>query len=383
MNPRDPLPANILSLILDQLHPRELPKCPIINQWFYTAASPLMWRTITINTETRFTNFVTMLLTSPPERALAKHVKHLHIHVPMKGAHLLLLTKYLPLLKTLELGSAECQHFPHLTCLVLEKCRHLTPKNGAFGSLQACTSLRKLTLDIGAFAETYQRSTMTRTRMISDLLTLTSLTKLALLGCPQDFAITLLKYTNNTIATTNPTLTAAAGSCWPDLTEFSLDACRGVGDDYMMAFIQTHPKLTKLTLDNNDFTDVTLRQMAKFLPRLQSVSLADADKITAKGLRRFVLTCRTLTYLYIKGTEDIQIEDFREVDRSCFGTIKEIRGIVDDEPDSDNDYYDDYYDDYGRRDSFDDEDRELFLMHLDQRNIAKIRKTGKPRVRKQ
>ncbi|CAO3601091.1 unnamed protein product [Absidia cylindrospora] len=414
MNYRDPLPAEIISLIVEQLHVKDLQACTLVNWWFHTITNPVLWRTVTLRQEVQLTRFVSGLLASPPEKALGK-CSNIFTFMFHENGYLLLLTEYLPLLKTLELGTpngitnvsipdlaescpliqslsisyssitdqalvAISQHYPHLTCLVLEHCRYLTPKHGAFGSLQACTSLRNLTLDIGSFL---RFSNMTF-RLIGDLLTLSSLTQLALLGCPQDFAITLLKYTNNTIATTNPTLTAAAGSCWPDLNEFSLDACHGVDDKLVANFLQTHPKLVKLTLDKNNFTDGFLGMIPNYLPCIESLSLAGAPKLSAKGVRQLVLDCPALSYLNIKGCENIRDDAFPEADFFCVGSLKEVRGQDDDSDDYDDQggYLDDYYDaDLGgyrshHSDDNDDAHCEQFLMRLYHDNIACIRQNG-------
>ncbi|CAO3601088.1 unnamed protein product [Absidia cylindrospora] len=356
--------------------------------------------------------------------ALAKHVQHLHIHVSMNDTHLLLLTYYLPMLKTLELRMANgitnacilglaqycpllqslsiqsgritgqaivsiSQHFPHLTSLALENCAGLTPKHGAFGSLQACTSLRKLTLDIGAFHKTLHHEPTLMGQLIGDLLALSSLTTLSLVVRPiRGFGSILLNrmfFRNHhqpatataTTATATTTTTSAAPqtitvaaataamrSCWPDLTDFSLGECRGVPDRRMGIFLQTHPKLTKLTLDNNDFTDTLLGGIPNYLPRIESVSLTGADKISADDIRKLVLDCPTLSCLNIKGRENMR-RRFPEVDYSCFSITKKTRAIVDDD---DDDFYAIFF-----RPTIDD-DPNKYLMHLDRRNIARIRK---------
>ncbi|CAO3601092.1 unnamed protein product [Absidia cylindrospora] len=435
MNYRDPLPAEII-IDCRTITYKGSKACALVNWWFHTITTPILWRIVIIREEDQLTQFVSGLVASCPEKNLGGYVQCLALYVPMSGAGLLLLTKYLPMLKTLALDIARgvtdacipylaeycpliqslslsrafitnqvivtiCKHYPHLTSLGLEKCGRLTPRRGAFAALKSCTSLRQLTLDVGAFQNSWNHYPDATNRMMHDLLALKSLTKLSLMDCPRGFGSDLLKHVfskeqhhrNNAAAAAaaattpgpaaagaGPTTTTTTTYCWPDLTEFSLDGCTGMDDKRMALFLKLHPKITTLGLNKGDFTDGLLGALPNLVPGLTSLSLADAQRISAKGVRRLVVQCHALAYINIVESEAITAVDFPEVDGSCFGTSREIHGPEDDEEDEQDDYDDDDFYGYGRRHDSDDE-RYLYLMHLDQKNIDAIRWEAKHRQR--
>ncbi|CAO3601089.1 unnamed protein product [Absidia cylindrospora] len=326
----------------------------------------------------------------------------------MTNAYLMLLTKYLPDLKTLQLDAARdvttagismvaqhcplleslcikhgevsdgglkalSQHCPRLSSLVLNHCPAFGV--GSFKCLQECPLLRTLVLDIGAFADDYGfRHGVTE--LVVDLLELSSLTKLVLMRCPKGFGKALFdevkskerKHRTSTVdlpgttttATTAPAAAAAAATaaCWPDLNEFSMEGCIGVGELRMLNFLKAHPLLTKVTLDKNQFTDDFLELIPTMVPGLERLSLGYCEWITSDGLRRLVLDCPTLSYVNVEGGR-VDFDDFPEVSQSRSTNRQETHHLSNAEFNSDHEDYD-----------------SEFLTYLDHKDIVKVRKGG-------
>ncbi|CAO3601087.1 unnamed protein product [Absidia cylindrospora] len=384
MNSSAPLSDELLSLI------------------FYTATNPVLWQTVTTRDATQFTRFVYGLQQAPPEKQLGHRVHSLHIHDDMTNAYLILLTKYLPALKTLSMDDARgidtsiatlpqhcphlkslsikhgskvsheslhdlAKHCPRLSSLVLERCPELSPRS--FGCLKACPLLRSFVLDVGAFTKDVRTSYCLTHDLILALLALSSLTKLVLLRCPKGFCKLLFdevtskerKHLTSTMDTSETTATTAC--CWPDLNEFSVEGSNDVGELRVLNFLKAHPLLTKVTLDKIQVTDDFLDLIPTVLPRLEWLSLGFGEWITAEGLRQLVINCPHLSYVNVEGGR-VQVHDFLEVDENRSSKLHETHSMTEEEYNSD---HEDFW--------------VLYLTYLDHNDIAKVRQSGMNPVR--
>ncbi|CAO3601093.1 unnamed protein product [Absidia cylindrospora] len=396
MNHDTPFPVEIISLILGDFYEWDLKQFALVSRQFRAAAYPLMWRDRRIWDKRLFTRLLTVLQLSPPQKGVGKHIRTLLINVNFSDDDLLILAKHLPALKELELEQARditdtgiehlahhcpllekltirhsrhvtdrsilsiANHCSHLSSLVLEKCRLLTPSSGVFGSLEKCTSLRKLDIDLGACKKDFATDWVgVSKRLVLDLLKLPFLTNLLLVDCSPTFCRiffdNVASREKNHNATTDADAAATACCCWPDLTEFWLEGCRGVGDLAMTNFIKTHPLLTRLSLSKSDFSEQLLSSLPTLLPHLDALMLTHNTWVSAHMLRSLVVNFPGLRYVDVVMCR-IRDRGFPEVHYSHKDTMPEnddddlIMGCIDDDP--------------------------KYLVYLDANDMAGLRRTG-------
>ncbi|CAO3601110.1 unnamed protein product [Absidia cylindrospora] len=337
----DDLPTEIVSLIIQYIKDgpgrrrddKQLNKCALVNKQFYTATNPLIWKAPVLHSgDHLFNKFLTGLLES--QYFSGQHVQRLNLRALRSDRILLLMMKHLshlnllnivdasritdtsikqlpthcPNLTQLHLGKAVindlsiqilAQHCHHLHILTLNNCPSLTCN--LFSALIG-TSLTALTISV-------DRSTMNdwmaptheaATAALKHLTRLNRLTRLSITGAPLPFTQLLLTATTNI----NPDTGKRRHRAWPHLVDFSTDefgTTRAIGDEQLITFIKSRPRLTRFSFAGGRMTDALLEAIATYLPKIRYLGLINHPELTARAVRRLIQHCPLLNDMELDG----------------------------------------------------------------------------------
>ncbi|CAO3601142.1 unnamed protein product [Absidia cylindrospora] len=329
----DHLPTEIVCLIIQNLfenypgdrkvYKKQLLRCALVNKQFNTAVNPILWHSALIVSDAHTRQFLTSLKVSRHSsgrlvrylyllnprynRILLRLVQHLGnlaaLHIPnarrITDKSIKQLATYCPHLTSLQLVEASitntsiqtlAQHCPHLHTLSVVACPRLT-----CNMLSLLIDYPSLTqLEIGTHPDTKENwMTSTATTAMTDMTRLHHLTTLSITGTP-------LPFTRFLLSAIHPDTGKAP--CWPHLVEFTTDdQDGGIDDDLLIAFLQSHPDLTRFCFGTGLATDALLDAIPTLLPKVKYLGFKDNTVITARSLRRLIQRCPLLI--------DVDIED--------------------------------------------------------------------------
>ncbi|ORZ07133.1 hypothetical protein BCR42DRAFT_426412, partial [Absidia repens] len=125
-------------------------------------------------------------------------------------------------------------------------------------------------------------------------------------------------------ATRLPSISVHGIIPWPDLTEIHLGGLLNVGDNDIIALIQTHPYLQHIHLPQANFSDAVLDAITTSGcgACLLTLEVPDNRSITSAGLRDLVCRCPCLRWIDMDGC-GISADAFPEADAESYVDVEE------------------------------------------------------------
>ncbi|CAO3588535.1 unnamed protein product [Absidia cylindrospora] len=338
MNNLGHLPVEILSLIGEQLETpyNRLYQCTLVNKHFYTVLNPLLWRTVELYYDEALEKWLNCL-GDARDPLLGRHVRELTpFFEGLNDTIFLFLIKQLPLLQKFsiepESGFTDisiqrlARHCPNLTYLhpmmssvsqqsivtLAQHCHQLSTLrldccdalcSSDFFAMIVHFPLKYLEVDLQDMTDLNEPSIADKA--VLDLAAFDRLTFLEISDSPSSFIeriITLGKDRSGNIP-------------WPQLYHFYIsETYTNVTDQQLITFLQSHPKLTTVSLNSNVFTDTALHAIPTLLPKVTSLSLS-SNQFSHRAIRRLAYQC-PLLMRFSFSDDGMRLKHFPEADGS-------------------------------------------------------------------
>lgn len=91
------------------------------------------------------------------------------------------------------------------------------------------------------------------------------------------------------------------------LKKLDLCQCPSISDKGVVAIAQSSPDLTSLDLESCNIGDASLQAIAKYCPKLQSVTIKDCPRVTDQGIASLLSACKQLAKVRLQA---LNITDF-------------------------------------------------------------------------
>ncbi|ORZ05376.1 hypothetical protein BCR42DRAFT_428168 [Absidia repens] len=309
----DHVPAEIISSIIEHIDEQnDLLSCSLVNQCFYKATIPFLWRFIVEGEHAMWdedqekVKFLDCLMQQPPH-PMANYVQEIELFSQWTDTEFVQLMSLIgPQVESVYISSSEAMSdtsFQQLGCFwpnvtALYARRHSATQASMIALARQCPRLRILQLGycpalsprtLAPFVEAGcqleevaleaagggSHHVWNEQIIVHDLIQFPLLTSIWFDGSsPQ---------VTEAILTTNE-------HAWPQLTTLRLENIgQQVGDDRrLIPFIQAHPRLTDITLTNTNMTDATVDAITTSLPDVRRVILCQNTHISANSIRRLV-----------------------------------------------------------------------------------------------
>ncbi|OZJ06528.1 hypothetical protein BZG36_00506 [Bifiguratus adelaidae] len=332
----------LLSLIFSHLPQSQLHTILLVNSYFYSVATPVLYKAPSFTQRNSLYLFAESLCSSIRGKCNGRLVKRLYVgefwaQGGVGDEVLAMILRTVPMLE--EISLIGCRRLtdksmsllgiccPRLSSINLEGCElsFRTLHEIAYHcrvlktlNLRGCQSLPGMALIVFGKVASLEHINLTDCRWLSadqttqDLQKLTKLQTLELINCSAVDDVFLQAL----ISPANPldiSLISNPSIGFPQLTHLYLSGNADIHDSGLCPFLTVHPTIQDLSLACTSITDTSLKHIAATLSKLSALEVSFCPHITAVGIRHVIRKCPRLIVIGLKSCDKIDSDAFPEL----------------------------------------------------------------------